>query len=189
MQADNNIDDPFASLGAQQLAAWTLRLASDDSFWQLLSYDPHLFAMLYASCAAAVEPPLRLRFGDAADPAWAGEEFLATLKDLQRQFGSSASGQFARLYLRGTARPRTTSRWALECGVPRTACRASLSATVPPPPANGSRSSVEGCVSRNQRNLGISYTFPPGNRNGLRRTGVTDVILGTVEGTADGASH
>ena len=100
---DNDIDDPFDSAGEQQLAAWTLRLVTDDSSWQLLSYDPHLFATLYASCAAAVQPPLRLRLGEAADPARAGDELLATLKDLQRQFGSSASGQFARLYLRGIA--------------------------------------------------------------------------------------
>ena len=100
---DSELDDPFDSLGAQQLAAWTLRFASDDSSWHLLSYDPHLFATLYASCAAAVRPPLRLRLGEAADPARAGDELLATLKDLQRQFGPSATGQFARLYLRGIA--------------------------------------------------------------------------------------
>ena len=94
-------DNPLETPGAQQMAAWTLRLAQSPGFGRLLAADPHLFALLYASCAAAVTPPEPLAGDDSAASA-ADEQLLPTLKDLQRQFGERTSGRFVRLYLRGT---------------------------------------------------------------------------------------
>src|ERR1700722_16078411 len=95
-------DNPLETPGAQQMAAWTLRLAQSPGFRWLLAADPHLFALLYASCAAAVSPPEPLA-GDDGEVSAANEKLLPTLKDLQRQFGERTSGRFVRLYLRGTS--------------------------------------------------------------------------------------
>jgi ATPase family protein associated with various cellular activities (AAA) len=95
-------DNPLETPGAQQMAAWTLRLAQSSGFGWLLAADPHLFALLYASCAAAVSPPAPLA-GDDGDANAADEKLLPTLKDLQRQFGEPTSGRFVRLYLHGTS--------------------------------------------------------------------------------------
>jgi ATPase family associated with various cellular activities (AAA) len=95
-------DNPLETPGAQQMAAWTLRLAQSPGFGRLLAADPHLFALLYASCAAAVAPPEALA-GDDREVSAADEKLLPTLKDLQRQFGERTSGRFVRLYLRGTS--------------------------------------------------------------------------------------
>jgi hypothetical protein len=84
------------------MAAWTLRLAQSPGFGWLLAADPHLFALLYASCAAAVSPPEPLA-GEHSEAIAADEKLLPTLKDLQRQFGERTSGRFVRLYLRGTS--------------------------------------------------------------------------------------
>jgi hypothetical protein len=84
------------------MAAWTLRLAQSPGFGWLLAADPHLFALLYASCAAAASPPEPLAGERYAEGA-ADEKLLPTLKDLQRQFGERTSGRFVRLYLRGTS--------------------------------------------------------------------------------------
>ncbi len=92
--------DPLATPAAHQMTAWTLRLAESETFrWQLAA-DPHLFALLYATCAAAVPPPKRLA-ADRGESVDIPEKLLPTLKDLQRQLGSDTSGRFARLYLRG----------------------------------------------------------------------------------------
>lgn len=95
-------ENPLETPGAQQMAAWTLRLAQSPRFGWLLAVDPHLFALLYASCAAAVPPPQQLA-GDDGEAGVADEKLLPTLKDLQRQFGERTSGRFVRLYLRGTS--------------------------------------------------------------------------------------
>lgn len=95
-------DNPLETPGAQQMAAWTLRLAQSPGFGWLLAADPHLFALLYASCAAAVSPPEPLA-GDDREANATDEKLLPTLKDLQRQFGERTSGRFVRLYLRGTS--------------------------------------------------------------------------------------
>jgi hypothetical protein len=95
-------DNPLETPGAQQMAAWTLRLAQSPGFGWLLAADPHLFALLYASCAAAVSPPGPLA-GESCEEGAADEKLLPTLKDLQRQFGERTSGRFVRLYLRGTS--------------------------------------------------------------------------------------
>jgi ATPase family associated with various cellular activities (AAA) len=88
------------SPGAHQMTAWTLRLAESHGMTWRLSADPHLFALLYATCATAVPPPSSLE-GERAASNVAYEELLPTLKDLQRQFGDVTSGQFTRLYLQG----------------------------------------------------------------------------------------
>lgn len=95
-------DNPLETPGTQQMAAWALRLAQSPGFGRLLAADPHLFALLYASCAAAVAPP-ELLAGDDGKAGAADEKLLPTLKDLQRQFGERTSGRFVRLYLRGTS--------------------------------------------------------------------------------------
>ncbi|HTU78906.1 MAG TPA: ATP-binding protein [Solirubrobacteraceae bacterium] len=95
-------DNPLETPGAQQMAAWTLRLAQSPGFGRLLAADPHLFALLYASCAAAVPAPEPLA-GDDREASAADEKLLPALKDLQRQFGERTSGRFVRLYLRGTS--------------------------------------------------------------------------------------
>ena len=93
-------DNPMGASGARQMAAWTLRLAESESFGWLLPADPHLFALFYATCAAAVPAPERLA-GKPEAHGEVSEKLLPTLKDLQRQFGSGTSGRFARLYLQG----------------------------------------------------------------------------------------
>jgi len=98
----NPSDNPLETPGAQQMAAWTLRLAQSAGFGWLLAADPHLFALLYASCAAAVSPP-GLLAEESCEEGAADEKLLPTLKDLQRQFGERTSGRFVRLYLRGTS--------------------------------------------------------------------------------------
>jgi hypothetical protein len=98
----NPSDNPLETPGAQQMAAWTLRLAQSPGFGWLLAADPHLFALLYASCAAATSPPGPLA-GENCEEGAADEKLLPTLKDLQRQFGERTSGRFVRLYLRGTS--------------------------------------------------------------------------------------
>lgn len=98
----DSADNPLETPGAQQMAAWALRLAQSPGFGRLLAADPHLFALLYASCAAAVAPPEPLA-GDDREASAADEKLLPTLKDLQRQFGERTSGRFVRLYLRGTS--------------------------------------------------------------------------------------
>jgi hypothetical protein len=95
-------DNPLETPGAQQMAAWTLRMAQSPGFGWLLAADPHLFALLYASCAAAVPPPEPLA-GDDRDASATDEKLLPTLKDLQRQFGERTSGRFVRLYLRASS--------------------------------------------------------------------------------------
>jgi hypothetical protein len=95
-------ENPLETPGAQQMAAWTLRLAQSPGFGWLLAADPHLFAMLYASCAAAVSPPAPLA-GEHCEADAADEKLLPTLKDLQRQFGDRTSGRFVRLYLHGSS--------------------------------------------------------------------------------------
>ncbi|MHB1468230.1 MAG: AAA family ATPase [Solirubrobacteraceae bacterium] len=95
--------DPLASPAAYQMAAWTLRLAESGGFGWLLTADPHLFALLYATCAAAVEPPPGMLARDRVAATDVSEKLLPTLKDLQRQLGGETSGRFARLYLRGVS--------------------------------------------------------------------------------------
>ena len=95
-------DNPLGASGSRQMAAWTLRLAEGETFGWLISADPHLFALFYATCAAAVPAPEPL----AGKPGVHGEvsgKLLPTLKDLQRQFGGDTSGRFARLYLQGVS--------------------------------------------------------------------------------------
>ena len=96
--AHNSLETP----GAHQMTAWTLRLAENQGFAWLLATDPHLFALFYATCAAAVPAPGAL----AGEPGIGGlvsEQLLPTLKDLQRQFGDDTGGRFARLYLQGVS--------------------------------------------------------------------------------------
>jgi len=100
MSHDDHNENPFETPGAQQMAAWTLRLAHTSGLGWLLTTDPHLFGLLYASCAAAVPPPPALA-GNGAEDTTAGERLLPALKDLQRQFGEHTTGRFARLYLQG----------------------------------------------------------------------------------------
>ncbi len=91
---------PLETPGAYQMTAWTLRLAESSDFGWLLTADPHLFGLFYATCAGAVPAPGAL----AGEPGIGGtvsEQLLPTLKDLQRQFGAGTSGRFARLYLQG----------------------------------------------------------------------------------------
>jgi SpoVK/Ycf46/Vps4 family AAA+-type ATPase len=92
----NRLETP----GALRMTAWTLRLAESPAFGWLLSTDPHLFALFYATCAAAVPPPSPLA-GEQGESGVVSEKLLPTLKDLQRQFGDDTSGRFARLYLQG----------------------------------------------------------------------------------------
>jgi hypothetical protein len=94
--------DSLTTTGAQQMAAWTLRLAESHDFDYLLSTDPHLFGLFYATCAAAVPAPEPLA-GEGRVGGVASEDLLPTLKDLQRQFGDDTSGRFAGLYLRGAS--------------------------------------------------------------------------------------
>ncbi len=93
-------DNPWALPGSQQMAAWTLRLAENPTFGWLMSADPHLFALFYATCAAAIPAPEALT-GEPEIHGAVSEKLLPTLKDLQRQFGDDTSGRFARLYLHG----------------------------------------------------------------------------------------
>jgi len=95
---ENPLEDP----GAQQMTAWTLRLAGSHAFGWLLAADPHLFALFYATCAAAVPAPGPL-VGERVVTGVIDEKLLPTLKDLRRQFGGDTSGLFAGLYLRGVA--------------------------------------------------------------------------------------
>lgn len=92
--------NPLTVPGSHRMTAWTLRLAGSQGFSWLLKADPHLFGLLYASCAAAVPPPKPL-VGEPQALGTLPEKVLPTLKDLQRQFGAGTSGQFARLYLQG----------------------------------------------------------------------------------------
>jgi len=93
---------PFDSPGGRQMAAWTLRLAADEMFGHVLTVDQHLWALFYAACAGAVPPPDDLRGqGNRAAISQASDRLLSTLKDLQRQFGTSVSGRFTSLYLDG----------------------------------------------------------------------------------------
>ncbi len=97
--------DPIAKAleaqGAFQMTAWTLRLAEHGAFEWLFTADPHLFALFYATCAAAVPAPQQL--AGATEPAQAvSDKLLPTLRDLRRQFDHETSGRFARLYLQGT---------------------------------------------------------------------------------------
>jgi hypothetical protein len=85
--------------GARQMAAWTLRLMADDLFCGLFFSDAHLFALGYASCATAVDPPEQLRPSSSSIRTDAGGRLLSTLKDMQRQYGLDVSGRFAGLYL------------------------------------------------------------------------------------------
>jgi hypothetical protein len=101
---DENVPNPFDTPGARQLVVWTLRLAEDPMFGSLISSDPHLFAMMYASCASATEPPEALRPIKVADQIrMDGEGLLSMIKDLQREFGERISGQFGMLYRAGIA--------------------------------------------------------------------------------------
>lgn len=92
--------NPFDTPAACQMTVWALQLAQSAGFRWLLLGDPHLFALLYASCAAAVAPPAKLVV-DQAPGEEAGEQVLPILKDMLRQFGQQAGGRFARLYLQG----------------------------------------------------------------------------------------
>jgi SpoVK/Ycf46/Vps4 family AAA+-type ATPase len=92
--------NPLETPGAHQMTAWTLRLAESGGVGWLLSADPHLFGLFYATCAAAVPAP-GLLAGERGASGAVSEELLPTLKDLQRQFGDRTSGRFARLYLQG----------------------------------------------------------------------------------------
>lgn len=95
-------DNPLGASGSRQMAAWTLRLAESETFGWLLPADPHLFALFYATCAAAVPAPEPLA-GKPPVHGEVSEKLLPTLKDLQRQFGDDTSGRFARLYLQGVS--------------------------------------------------------------------------------------
>jgi len=86
--------------GSHQMTAWTLRLADSHAFSDLITADPHLFALMYATCAVAVPAPGLLE-GERGGGGVVSEKVLPTLKDLQRQFGAETSGQFARLYVQG----------------------------------------------------------------------------------------
>ena len=114
--AYNSLETP----GAQQMAAWTLRLAESPGFGWLLAADPHLFAFFYASCAAAVPAPEPLA-GESGEAGAVDEKLLPTLKDLQRQFGERTSGRFVRLYLRGSSVfgliDQDRGAFAMRCGV------------------------------------------------------------------------
>jgi SpoVK/Ycf46/Vps4 family AAA+-type ATPase len=94
---------PFDTPGARRLTVWTLALANDPLLGPILFSDPHLFGMMYASCAGAVTPPEALTLSPEDPHAVDGERVLATLKDLQREFGERVRGQFAGLYLTGLA--------------------------------------------------------------------------------------
>jgi len=97
---DENMGNLLETPGAHQMTAWTLRLAESPGFDWLFSADPHLFALFYATCAAAVPAPGPLA-GEHSAQGVVSEKLLPTLKDLQRQFGDDTSGRFARLYLQG----------------------------------------------------------------------------------------
>ena len=77
-------------------------LGRNPGFGSLLAADPHLFALFYATCAAAVPAPGPLA-GKRGIGGLVSEQLLPTLKDLQRQFGNDTSGRFARLYLQGVS--------------------------------------------------------------------------------------
>ena len=78
----NPSDNPLETAGAQQMAAWTLRLAQSPGFGWLLAADPHLFALLYASCAAA------------ASPLTALEESVDAVRSLLRGDTVTAKGRY-----------------------------------------------------------------------------------------------
>lgn len=94
--------NPFGQPGTDQLAAWLLRVVDNELFQTQLTGDPHLFAVIYAACATAIEPPSSLR-GDAsrARGGEAPEQMMQALKSLQRQFGEGTSGKYAQYYLQG----------------------------------------------------------------------------------------
>jgi hypothetical protein len=88
------------SPGAWQMTAWTLALAKNHQFQEILSSDPHLFGLFYAACASAVAPPEELS-AKVTSEIIASDLILPTLKELQRQFGDYTTGAFARTYLEG----------------------------------------------------------------------------------------
>lgn len=90
------LDNP----GSHQLAAWTLRLVTS-FIANVLIVDRHLWALCYAACAGAVEPPASVKGHSKDSISLKHETLLGTIKDLQRQFGSTISGHFASLYLDG----------------------------------------------------------------------------------------
>jgi hypothetical protein len=92
------LDNP----GAWQMTVWTLALAKNFQFRELLAADPHLFALFYASCATAINPPTELH-SEPMTLATVSDQLLPTIKDLQRQFGEFTTGAFARMYLEGMA--------------------------------------------------------------------------------------
>lgn len=93
--------DSLNTPGGYQMTAWTLRVAESDTLGWLVRADPHLFGLLYATCASTVPAPGPLA-AERDDGGVASEQLLPALKDLQRQFGDHTSGRFARLYLQGT---------------------------------------------------------------------------------------
>src|ERR1700722_5613489 len=90
-------DNPLQTPGAQQMTGGTARRAQPPGFRRVPAADPHLFALLYASCAGAVSPPEPLA-GDDGEVSAANEKLLPTLKDLQRQFGERTSGALFRFF-------------------------------------------------------------------------------------------
>lgn len=93
--------DPFSSPGARWLAIRFLRMATDEIFGQqILLYDPHLFALFYASCSTAIAPPADLEGPQAGAPG-ESEDLLRSLREMRRELGPGATGVFVRAYQRG----------------------------------------------------------------------------------------
>jgi hypothetical protein len=73
---------------------------SSPIFARGLMSDQHMFSVCYAACATSVKPPKELRAKGEGTGDVSGD-ILGVLKDLNRSFGSGASGHFAMWYLRG----------------------------------------------------------------------------------------
>jgi hypothetical protein len=105
--SDLDIDDnPFQSVGSQQLASWTLNLFVDSNFRSILFDDPHAFSMAYAACASAVTPPEELIPAKSKEDIESlfglNNNVMRVFKDLTRQFGNnSITGKFAEYYEKG----------------------------------------------------------------------------------------
>lgn len=88
------------STASKQMTAWMLRLPTRLLFQVLLAHDPHVFGLWYAACASAHPPPDALVADEHAGEIET-DRLLSVLKTFQQQFGTEASGLFARRYLEG----------------------------------------------------------------------------------------
>jgi hypothetical protein len=174
---------PFDSPSARQLAAWTLSLGADPVYSLFLTLDPHLFALFYAACATAVNPPRSLVPEVPAEGRVVSDKLLSTLKDLQRQFGDRTSGRFAKLYLEGIALfdQMNEDQTQLEQGMKEWLERAELA-------ASETISSEEENVDRLAALLGLSpeekkLLLFQLNRNAPGFSQLYDILTHSAEGT------